>query len=60
MGENRVVFGLIRQGKGPIKDAQVTVETFLLTPPGRTGRGRQFQRSSKSGREARAGSMSQP
>ena len=37
VGDNRVVFGLIRQGKGPIKGAQVTVETFLLTAPGQDG-----------------------
>ncbi len=37
VGENRVVFGLIRQGKGPIKDAQVNVETFLLTASGQDG-----------------------
>lgn len=37
VGDNRVVFGLIRQGKGPIKDAQVTVETFLLTESGQDG-----------------------
>ena len=37
VGENRVVFGLIRQGKGPIKDAQVSVETFLLRSSGPDG-----------------------
>ncbi len=37
VGDNRVVFGLIRQGKGPIKGAQVTVETFLLTASGQDG-----------------------
>ena len=37
VGDNRVVFGLIRQGKGPIKDAQVSVETFLLTDSGPDG-----------------------
>jgi len=37
VGDNRVVFGLIRQGKGPIKAAQVTVETFLLTTSGQDG-----------------------
>ena len=37
VGDNRVVFGLIRQGKGPIRDAQVTVETFLLTASGPDG-----------------------
>ena len=37
VGDNRVVFGLIRQGKGPIKDAQVSVETFLLKSSGPDG-----------------------
>ena len=37
VGDNRVVFGLIRQGKGPIKNAQVSVETFLLTSSGQDG-----------------------
>ena len=37
VGDNRVVFGLIRQGKGPIKGAQVDVETFLLTASGQDG-----------------------
>ena len=37
VGDNRVVFGLIRQGKGPIKDAEVNVETFLLKASGPDG-----------------------
>ncbi len=37
VGDNRVVFGLIRQGKGPIKDAEVSVETFLLKASGPDG-----------------------
>ena len=37
VGSNRVVFGLIRQGKGPIKDAEVNVETFLLKDSGPDG-----------------------
>ena len=37
VGSNRVVFGLIRQGKGPVKDAEVNVETFLLTDSGPDG-----------------------
>ncbi len=37
VGDNRVVFGLIRQGQGPIKDAQVSAETFLLTDSGPDG-----------------------
>lgn len=37
VGDNRVVFGLIRQGKGPVKDARVSVETFLLTDSGPDG-----------------------
>ena len=36
-GDNRVVFGLIRQGKGPIRDAEVNVETFLLKDSGPDG-----------------------
>ena len=32
-----MVFGLIRQGKGPVKNAQVEVETFLLTASGQDG-----------------------
>ena len=37
VGDNRVVFGLIRQGKGPIKDTEVSVETFLLKASGPDG-----------------------
>ena len=37
VGDNRIVFGLIRPGKGPIKEAQVDVETFLLTASGQDG-----------------------
>ena len=37
VGNNRVAFGLIRPGKGPIKDAQVNVETFLLKASGPDG-----------------------
>ena len=37
VGDNRVVFGLIRQGKGPVRDAEVSVETFLLKASGPDG-----------------------
>ena len=37
VGDNRVVFGLIRQGKGPMRDAEVNVETFLLKASGPDG-----------------------
>ena len=37
VGANRVVFGLIRQGKGPVRDAQVSIETFLLRASGPDG-----------------------
>ena len=59
VGDNRVVFGLIRQGKGPMRDAEVNVETFLLKSvrPGRSQAG--CPRSVPGlGREARAVSIS--
>jgi hypothetical protein len=37
VGSNRVVFGLIRRGKGPLRDAEVNVETFLLEDSGPDG-----------------------
>ena len=37
VGSNRIVFGLIRQGKGPVKDAEVNIETFLLKASGPDG-----------------------
>ena len=37
VGSNRIVFGLIRQGKGPVRDAQVNIETFLLRASGPDG-----------------------
>ena len=37
VGANRVAFGLIRQGKGPVRDAEVSIETFLLRDSGPDG-----------------------
>ena len=37
VGENRVSFGLIQQGTGPIKNAEVQVQTFVITDAGLDG-----------------------
>ncbi len=34
VGENRVAFGIIRVGVGPIRDADVSIQTFLLSGGG--------------------------
>ncbi|MDP6455295.1 MAG: FixH family protein [SAR202 cluster bacterium] len=37
VGENRVSFGVIQQGEGPIKNAEVEVQTFVITDAGLDG-----------------------
>ena len=37
VGENRIAFGLIERGRGGIKDAEVVVQTFLITDQGVDG-----------------------
>ncbi|MAF53434.1 MAG: hypothetical protein FI707_11020 [SAR202 cluster bacterium] len=37
VGDNRIVFGLIEPGRGGIKDAEVVVQTFLITDQGIDG-----------------------
>ena len=37
VGENRVSFGVIQQGTGPIKNAEVQVQTFVITDAGLDG-----------------------
>ena len=34
VGNNRVAFGIVRHGKGALKDAEVEVQTFVLTDDG--------------------------
>ena len=37
VGENRVSFGVMRRGEGPIKNAEVQVQTFVITDAGLDG-----------------------
>jgi hypothetical protein len=37
VGENRVTFGILRRGEGPIKNAEVQVQTFVITDAGLDG-----------------------